>query len=101
NANGDGLDGIFEPGFSHRSESAHPGYYSVRLNPRHGGAIGAELAATTRTGIGRFTFPRNPHASVLVDAGGSAQPDDYAAVAVDPGRREISGTASSGLFCGQ
>ena len=46
-------------------------------------------------------FPPSPHASVLIDAGGSAQPDDYAAVAVDPGRREISGTASSGLFCGQ
>ncbi|HEY2716433.1 MAG TPA: GH92 family glycosyl hydrolase [Solirubrobacterales bacterium] len=101
NADGDGLDGIFEPGFSHRSERARPGYYSVQLNPRHGGAIGVELAATTRTGVGRFTFPRNPHSSVLVNAGGSAQPDDYAAVAVDPGRREISGTASSGLFCGQ
>jgi predicted alpha-1,2-mannosidase len=101
NAGGDGLDGIFEPGFSHRSEVAHPGYYSVELNPRHGGAIGVELAATTRTGIGRFAFPRSPHASVLVNAGGSAQPDDYAAVEVDSGRREISGTASSGLFCGQ
>jgi predicted alpha-1,2-mannosidase len=101
NPNGDGLDGIFEPGFSHGSERARPGYYSVRLNPRHGGAIGVELAATTRTGIGRFTFPANPHASVLVDAGGSAQPDDYAQVAVDPARREVSGTASSGLFCGQ
>jgi predicted alpha-1,2-mannosidase len=101
NANGDGLDGIFEPGFSHRSELAHPGYYSVQLNPRHGGAIGVELAATTRTGIGRFTFPRNPHASVLINAGGSAQPDDYAQVEVSPARREVSGTASSGQFCGQ
>ena len=98
---GDGLRGSFEPGFSHRDETAHPGYYSVRLNPRHGGSIGVELAATTRTGIGRFSFPKNPHASVLVNAGGSAQPNDYAAVEVDPGRREISGSASSGLFCGQ
>ena len=51
--------------------------------------------------MARFTFPPNPHASVLINAGGSAQPDDYAAVAVDPGRREITGSASSGLFCGQ
>ncbi len=51
--------------------------------------------------MARFTFPRNPHASVLVNAGGSAQPDDFAAVQVDPARHEIDGTASSGLFCGQ
>jgi predicted alpha-1,2-mannosidase len=100
-ANGEGLQGAFQPGFSHRSETARPGYYSVLLNPKHGGAIGVELAATTRTGIGRFTFPKNPHASVLINAGGSAQPDDFAQVSVDPGHREISGTASSGLFCGQ
>ena len=100
---GDGseLDGRFQPGFSHRRESGHPGYYSVRLNPVRGGAIDTELTATTRTGMARFTFPRNPHASVLINAGGSAQPDDFAAVGIDPARREIDGIASSGLFCGQ
>lgn len=96
-----GLDGRFQPGFSHERESARPGYYSVRLNPARGAAIDAELTATTRTGMARFTFPRNPHASVLIDAGGSAQPDDFAGVEIDPGTDEISGVASSGLFCGQ
>jgi predicted alpha-1,2-mannosidase len=100
-APGGGLDGRFQPGFSHHHEQGRPGSYSVRLNPVGGGAIGVALAASTRTGIARFSFPASPHASVLVDAGGSAQPDDLAAVGVDPGRREISGTASSGLFCGQ
>ena len=95
------LDGNLQPGFSHANESARPGYYSVRLNPVHGGAITTELTATTRTGMARFTFPASPHASVLIDAGGSAQPDDFAEVNLDPGAREISGTASSGLFCGQ
>ena len=98
---GPGLDGSFQPGFSHRNEAARPGFYSVRLNPVHGGAIDAELTATTRTGVGRFTFPRGPEASLLIDAGGSAQPDDLAEVNLDPGAREISGTASSGHFCGQ
>jgi predicted alpha-1,2-mannosidase len=98
---GPGLDGSFQPGFSHRNEAARPGFYSVRLNPVHGGAIGAELTATTRTGLGRFTFPRGPEASLLIDAGGSAQPDDLAEVGLDPGAREISGSASSGGFCGQ
>ena len=51
--------------------------------------------------MARFTFPRNPHSSVLINAGGSAQPDDFASVQVDPDGREIDGTASSGLFCGQ
>lgn len=100
-APGGGLDGQFQPGFSHAREHGRPGFYSVQLNPNDGGAIGAALTATTRTGMARFTFPAGPQASVLVDAGGSAQPDDLAAVAVDPERREISGAASSGLFCGQ
>jgi len=100
-AEGSVLDGQFQPGFSHANESGRPGYYSVRLNPVRGGAIETELTATTRTGMARFTFPRNPHASVLVNAGGSAQPDDFAAVGIDPARREIDGVASSGLFCGQ
>jgi predicted alpha-1,2-mannosidase len=100
-ARGSSLDGEFQPGFSHTQESGRPGYYSVRLNPVDGAAIDVELSATTRTGIARFSFPRNPHSSVLIDAGGSAQPDDFAAVQLDPARHEIDGTASSGLFCGQ
>jgi predicted alpha-1,2-mannosidase len=100
-APGGGLDGRFQPGFSHSEEAAWPGFYEVRLNPVRGADIDAALTATTRTGLARFEFPANPHASVLIDAGGSAQANDFAAVEVDPGRREISGTASSGLFCGQ
>lgn len=98
---GSSLDGRFQPGFSHRHESGSPGYYSLRLNPARGGGIGTELTATTRTGMARFTFPKNPRASVLINAGGSAQPNDFAAVGIDPARREIDGIASSGLFCGQ
>jgi predicted alpha-1,2-mannosidase len=100
-ARGSSLDGEFQPGFSHANESARPGYYSVKLNPVDGAAIGTELTATTRTGMARFTFPRNSHSSVLINAGGSAQPDDFAAVQVEPAHNEIDGTASSGLFCGQ
>jgi predicted alpha-1,2-mannosidase len=98
---GGGLAGRFQPGFSHATERARPGFYSTRLNPAGGAGIDVALTATTRTGMARFEFPASPHASVLVNAGGSAQPDDFAAVEVDPGRREISGSASSGLFCGQ
>lgn len=100
-ADGSVLDGDLQPGFSHAHEQGRPGYYAVRLNPVHGGPIEAELTATTRTGMARFTFPRSRRSSVLINAGGSAQPDDFAAVQIDPTRREIDGTASSGLFCGQ
>jgi predicted alpha-1,2-mannosidase len=96
-----GLAGRFQPGFSHASESGEPGFYSARLQPHGGGPIGVELTASTRTGFAEFHFPKSPHASVLVNAGGSAQPDDSAEVHLDPARREISGSASSGLFCGQ
>jgi predicted alpha-1,2-mannosidase len=98
---GQGLAGDLEPGFSHKEESGAPGYYSVELHPKAGGPIGVALTATTRTGFGRITFPRSAHASVLIDAGGSAQPDDEAAVHVDPAGREVTGSARSGLFCGQ
>jgi predicted alpha-1,2-mannosidase len=97
---GGGLDGRFQPGFSHSEQVGRPGYYRVRLNPVRGADVDVALTATTRTGMARFEFPSSPHASVLVDAGGSGQPNDFAAVAVDPARREISGSASSGHFCG-
>lgn len=96
-----GLAGQFQPGFSHAEESGEPGYYSVELHPKSGGPIGVALTATTRTGFGRITFPPNAQASVLIDAGGSAQPDDEAAVQVNPAAREVTGSARSGLFCGQ
>ncbi|MDR1865296.1 MAG: GH92 family glycosyl hydrolase [Bacteroidales bacterium] len=40
--------------FSHETESAKPGYYSVMLDDYK---IKAELTATERTGIHRYTFP--------------------------------------------
>jgi predicted alpha-1,2-mannosidase len=98
---GEGLAGRFQPGFSHQNESGAPGYYSVQLRPKRGGPIGVALTATTRTGFARFTFPRGPHANVLINAGGSAQPDGEATVRVDSAKREVTGTAESGLFCGQ
>jgi predicted alpha-1,2-mannosidase len=100
-APGGGLEGRFQPGFSHRREQGRPGFYSVRLNQARGGSIGVALTAATRAGMARFAFPPGRQATVLVDAGGSAQPDDLAEVSVDPARREIAGAASSGFFCGQ
>jgi predicted alpha-1,2-mannosidase len=95
------IDESLEPSFDHSEEQAWPGYYSVRLSSPDGSTIGTELTATTRTGMARFTFPPGTSSSILIDAGGSAQPNDFSNVHVDPAAQEIDGSASSGHFCSQ
>lgn len=51
--------------FNHVTEIAEPGYYKVLLE-RYG--IEAELTATTRAGMHRYTFPDGVDASVVIDA---------------------------------
>lgn len=61
--------------FAHDSEVAEPGYYSVFLRDS---GVKAELSATTRAGIHRYTFPRSNSSHFLVDfhhAYGSADID--------------------------
>ncbi|MCF3124418.1 GH92 family glycosyl hydrolase [Streptomyces arenae] len=53
--------------FSHDDESAGPGRYRVGLK----GGIEAELTATKRTGVQRYTFPATDKANVLLNAGQS------------------------------
>ncbi|GAA3149648.1 GH92 family glycosyl hydrolase [Streptomyces rameus] len=53
--------------FSHDAETASPGYYKVGLKS----GIDAELTATARTGVQRYTFPATDKANVLLDAGQS------------------------------
>jgi len=50
--------------FSHDDEQASPGYYRVGLKS----GIGAELTATERTGVQRYTFPATDKANVLLNA---------------------------------
>ena len=50
--------------FSHDEESAAPGYYRVRLQDHD---ILAELTATERTGLHRYTFRRQGKGHLLVD----------------------------------
>ncbi len=51
--------------FSAKEESAAPGYYSVKLH-RDGG-IFAELTATERVGVHRYTFPDADNANIIID----------------------------------
>jgi predicted alpha-1,2-mannosidase len=50
--------------FSHDTEQAQPGYYAVTLSDY---GVRAELTATTRVGLHRYTFPAGSPAHVLVD----------------------------------
>jgi predicted alpha-1,2-mannosidase len=82
-------------GFSHAHERAEPGSYSVRLSS----AVTTRLAVTTRAGIGEFTFPPRQQANVLVKLTGSAT-EVSAASAQIVSDTEISGSVTSGGFCG-
>ena len=50
--------------FNHKSERAEPGYYSVMLDDY---GIKAELTATTRVGIHKYTFPKSDSAHIVLD----------------------------------
>ncbi|HZB46722.1 MAG TPA: glycoside hydrolase domain-containing protein, partial [Pyrinomonadaceae bacterium] len=49
--------------FSHRNETAAPGYYSVKLDDEN---ILVELTTTERVGLHRYTFPANAGAANVV-----------------------------------
>ncbi len=50
--------------FSHKDETATPGYYSVILKDYN---IKAELTATKRVGFHRYTFPKADSSHILID----------------------------------
>jgi predicted alpha-1,2-mannosidase len=50
--------------FSHSDEHAVPGYYSVLLRDY---GIQAELTATARVGVHRYTFPKSDESYIIVD----------------------------------
>jgi predicted alpha-1,2-mannosidase len=67
----------FAAAFSHKNETASPGFYQVRLD----NGIETALASSSRAGVARFVFPANSPAGLLIRADG--------AVAING--REVSG----------
>ena len=53
--------------YSHADEHAVPGFYSVVLQSGEGKKILAELTATERAGLHRYTFPPGDEAHILLD----------------------------------
>jgi predicted alpha-1,2-mannosidase len=54
----------YRSAFSHNNEHASPGYYSVMLDDD---GIKAELTATTRSGLHRYTFPASDQSNIILD----------------------------------
>lgn len=50
--------------FSHNSEKAFPGYYTVMLDDYN---VKAELTSTNRVGFHRYTYPKSEEAKVFID----------------------------------
>ncbi|WP_198676010.1 GH92 family glycosyl hydrolase [Kribbella monticola] len=92
----DAKDEVYASTFSHANEVARPGYYKVGLDS---GAT-AELAATTRTGSAAFTFPQDKPATVMFRTSNSEVGSSDAQLSIDPAKRTVTGSVTSGNFCG-
>jgi predicted alpha-1,2-mannosidase len=79
------------------TEQGVPGYYTVRF-PSTG--VSAELTATTRTGAGRFKYPRNGRPALFhVRSGASLAGNSRATIQIGEDNTTITGWATSGGFC--
>ena len=83
--------------FTHADEVAHPGSYSTKLGTGSS-QIGVNVAATTRTGIGQFTYPASTSANMLFKVGDSQAYVQNASVSI-VGNDEVSGSIDEGRFC--
>lgn len=54
----------FRSAFSHANELVEAGYYRVKLDDDH---ITAELTATDRVGVHRYTFPKSDQSHIILD----------------------------------
>jgi putative alpha-1,2-mannosidase len=92
----DAKNETYASNFTHANESASPGTYRVRLDS----GVEVDLAATARTGIGRFTYPATQPAVMLVRTSDTQIGSGDASIRIDPASRTITGSVTSGLFCG-
>lgn len=88
--------------FSHRDETAFPGYYAVRL-PKEG--VLAELSATPRVGVHRYTFEKGATPHLLLDVTSALDSRSRASkgsVKILSDKREVEGSVQlRGSFSGR
>ena len=88
--------GAYASTFDHANEHATPGAYDVRLD--NGASV--ELGATARTGVMRVEIPAGRPAALLFRVSDSEVGSSDATVHIDARRREVTGSVTSGNFCG-
>jgi predicted alpha-1,2-mannosidase len=87
---------IYGSTFSHADETAQAGYYKVAL----ANGVTSELTATPRTGSGLFTYPADKPAVMFVRTAYSETGSSDAHISIDPATQTVSGSVTSGNFCG-
>ena len=89
-------DAVYASDFAHTDERAEPGHYKAGL----ASGVSADLTATARTGSGRFTYPAGKPATMLIRTANSEVGSTTSDVRIDPAIRTVSGSVTSGNFCG-
>jgi predicted alpha-1,2-mannosidase len=82
--------------FSHETEHARAGHYTVHL----ANGVDVDLTASLHTGAAVFRFPKNSPANVLIRTSDSEVGSSNASTKIDAASRTISGSVTSGNFCG-
>jgi predicted alpha-1,2-mannosidase len=85
--------------FTNTGEVAQAGYYSAQSNGPNN-TITSEFTATPHTSMGRFTFPPTTSADFMIKLMDS-QNGDFGDSAQVVGNNEVTGTDTSGHFCGE
>lgn len=92
----DGKDERYAADFTHADEQATAGDYRVKL----ANGVAVELAAATRSGMASFAFPTGSPANLLIRSSDSEVGSSAASVKIDQAKRTVSGSVTSGNFCG-
>ncbi|MCP1373944.1 GH92 family glycosyl hydrolase [Dyella lutea] len=92
----DATDSLYASDFSHADETAQAGYYRVKL--ANGSTVA--LTAAMRSGMADIDFPAGKPANLLIRTSDSEVGSSNAHVMVDPAARTVTGSVTSGNFCG-
>jgi predicted alpha-1,2-mannosidase len=91
-----GTAGLYAAYLDHAKEQASPGAYMVHL----GNGVDVDLSATLRTGVARFVFPKDKPANLLFRTSDTEVGSSDAAIRIDAAHRTVTGSVTSGNFCG-
>lgn len=89
-------DSRYASDFSHADERAEAGYYQVKL----ANGTDVQLSAAMHSGIAGFAFPAGKPANLLIRSSDSEVGSSAADVHVDRAHHTVTGSVTSGNFCG-